>query len=135
MSKSRRRSASDTSASPPEFFVDRSLGRYEVPDALREAGLTVHTMADIYGEDWGQRLEDETWLSEVAAAGWVALFKDDAIKRRPAQIAAVEAGNLRCFCLTNGQPQGRPAGPVVPEQHRPHPPRGAQARTIRLRRL
>lgn len=35
---------------PPEFFIDRSLGRHAVPAALREAGVTVHTMADIYGE-------------------------------------------------------------------------------------
>lgn len=106
MSKSKRRSASAGSPPPPEFFVDRSLGRYEVPDALRAAGLTVHTMADLYGEDWGQRLDDEQWLADVAAAGYVALFKDYAIKRRPAQIAAVERGGLGCFCLTNGNLNG-----------------------------
>lgn len=106
MSKSKRRSASAGSPPPPEFFVDRSLGRYEVPEALRAAGLVVHTMADIYGEDWGQRLDDEVWLADIADAGMVALFKDDAIRRRPAQIAAVEAGSLRCFCLTNAGLKG-----------------------------
>jgi hypothetical protein len=63
-------------------------------------------MADVYGENSGQYLEDETWLADVAAAGWVALFKDDAIRRRPAQIAAVEAGSLRCFYLTNAGLKG-----------------------------
>lgn len=63
-------------------------------------------MADIYGEDWGQRLRDETWLADVAQSDMVALFKDDAIRRRPAQIAAVEAGGLRCFCLTNANLKG-----------------------------
>ena len=44
------------SASPPEFFIDRSLGRHVVPDALREAGVVVHAMADVYGERIGQGL-------------------------------------------------------------------------------
>jgi hypothetical protein len=41
------------SETPPEFFVDRSLGRHMVPEALRELGFVVHTMADVYpnGED------------------------------------------------------------------------------------
>lgn len=106
MSRSRRRSESAGSPPQPEYFVDRSLGRYEVPEALRAAGLTVHTMADVYGEDWGQRLDDETWLHDVATAGHVALFKDYAFKRRPAQLAAVRDGGLRCFCLTNASLPG-----------------------------
>lgn len=44
------------SASRPEFFVDRSLGRRVVPTALREAGAVVHVMADVYGERIGQGL-------------------------------------------------------------------------------
>jgi hypothetical protein len=38
------------SASPPEYFIDRSLGRHGVPDALRAAGAIVHVMADVFGE-------------------------------------------------------------------------------------
>jgi hypothetical protein len=34
-------------ADGPEFFVDRSLGRKVVPEALRACGLIVHTMASI----------------------------------------------------------------------------------------
>jgi PIN like domain len=49
----------------PEFFIDRSLGRHAVPNALRTAGVIVHTMAEVYGEQVGQGLADEDWLSEV----------------------------------------------------------------------
>lgn len=42
-----------------EFFIDRSLGRHQVPQALRAIGLIVHTMAEVYGELAGQRLKDE----------------------------------------------------------------------------
>ena len=59
------------SASPPELFIDRSLGRHIVPDALRAAGATVHTMADVYGERFGQGLSDEEWLRDAGSvAGW-----------------------------------------------------------------
>jgi hypothetical protein len=45
--------------SQPELFIDRSLGRHLVPNALRQAGATVHSMADVYGERSGQELKDE----------------------------------------------------------------------------
>jgi hypothetical protein len=47
-------------ADVPEFFIDRSLGRRVVPNALRASGLIVHTMASVYGEQVGQGLRDET---------------------------------------------------------------------------
>src|ERR1700749_754619 len=90
----------------PEFFIDRSLGRRIVPDALRAAGGTVHTMADVYGEQIGQRLLDETWLLDVGQRGWVVLMKDDAIRRRPAERDALIAGGVRAFCLTNAHLRG-----------------------------
>jgi len=64
------------SASPPEFFVDRSLGRRLVPDALRAAGVVVHAMADVYGERIGQGLDDEEWIADAGRNGWVVLMKD-----------------------------------------------------------
>lgn len=39
---------------PPEFFIDRSLGRRTVPEALRAVGLVVYTMADVYGRHPGR---------------------------------------------------------------------------------
>lgn len=64
-----RTSSALPSGSPPEFFIDRSLGRHIVPDALRAAGATVHTMADVYGERIGQGLSDEEWLREAGERG------------------------------------------------------------------
>jgi hypothetical protein len=33
----------------PELFLDRSLGRRQVPDLLRAAGLRLRTLAEVYG--------------------------------------------------------------------------------------
>ncbi len=103
----------------PEFFIDRSLGRRVVPQALRASGLVVHTMADVYGERVGQGLRDEVWLRDVGERGWVVLMKDDAIRRRPAERDALIAGGVRAFCLTNAQLRGEEqARRLVENRHR-----------------
>jgi hypothetical protein len=85
----------------PEFFVDRSLGRHVVPEALRQLGLTVHTMVDVYpgGED--QRVADTRWIADADAAGWVALTKDERIYRDPENQATLVNSQLRVFAIAN----------------------------------
>jgi hypothetical protein len=94
------------SGSPPEFFIDRSLGRHIVPDALREAGVVVHVMADVYGERIGQGLADAEWLRDAGEHGWVVLMKDAKIRYRPAELRVVIEHGLRAFCLTNANLRG-----------------------------
>jgi PIN like domain len=88
-----------------EFFIDRSLGK-SIAHGLRRVGLTVHTMASVYGERRAQRLADEVWLRDVGARGWVVLTKDDAIRRRPAERDALIDAGVRVFCLTTAQLRG-----------------------------
>ena len=88
---------------PPEFFIDRSLGRRHLADALGEHGLIVHTMASVDGEQTAQRIEDERRLCDVGSRGWVVLMKDDAIRRRAAERDALVQAGVRAFCPTNAQ--------------------------------
>jgi PIN like domain len=53
----------------PEFFVDRSLGK-SIVKGLRAAGMTVLSMADVYGEERAQLLPDEVWLRDAGEKGW-----------------------------------------------------------------
>jgi hypothetical protein len=80
---------------PPEFFVDRSLGYHLLPDALRALGFVVHTMRSVYGPHAEETVSDVVWLEQAGRAGWVALTKDEAIRRR-----------VRAFCLTNANLTG-----------------------------
>jgi|SRR3954447_355164 aryl-alcohol dehydrogenase-like predicted oxidoreductase len=89
----------------PEFFVDRSLGK-SIVEALRDVGLTVHSMADVYGEKRAQRLADEVWLRDAGENSWIVLTKDDAIRRRPAERDALTEAGVRAFCLTSAQLRG-----------------------------
>ncbi|MGH7746728.1 MAG: hypothetical protein ACREQ5_18530 [Candidatus Dormibacteria bacterium] len=89
---------------PPDFFVDRSLGDKILPALLRQAGMVVHPMAEVYGRRVAQTLADEVWIREATANGWALLHKDTAIARRtqgrpgPLLAALIEAG-ARAFCM------------------------------------
>lgn len=65
--------------SPLEIFVDRCLGKTLLPDALRKLpNLVVHIHDDHFDPDE----QDQVWLPEVAAKGWVILTKDKDIHHR-----------------------------------------------------
>ena len=93
------------SPTPPEFFVDRGLGRVVVPEALRAAGVTVHTMAEIYrGRE--QEVPDTEWLTEAGRQRWIVLTKDRRIRRRPTEIRAIAEHGVRAFVLARGSLTG-----------------------------
>jgi len=46
----------------PDLFLDRSLGRRQVPAMLREAGLRLHTLAEVYGVPGDEDVVDTAWL-------------------------------------------------------------------------
>lgn len=86
----------------PELFLDRSLGRRQVPDRLRDEGLRVRTLADVYGIPADQEIADTTWLERAGRAGWLVLMKDERIRYRAVETAALRRYAVRAFCLANG---------------------------------
>ena len=90
----------------PDLFLDRSLGRVEVPRLLRDAGLRLVTLAEHYGVPLDESVEDVEWLKLAGTKDWVVFMKDKGIRRNPRERAVVRAFSVRCFCLTR---QGLPA--------------------------
>ncbi len=86
----------------PDVFVDRSLGRIQVPGLLRAAGIRLITLAEHYGIPADEDTEDVTWLELVGQRNWVAFMKDSEIRRRPAERTAVKSHAVRAFCLSAG---------------------------------
>ena len=82
--------------SDPVFFIDRSLGRKQVAQALREAGATV----EVHDDHFPQATPDVDWLAEVGRRGWVVLSKDERILRNRIERTALEAARVRAFFLT-----------------------------------
>lgn len=70
------------------FFIDRSLGRKYVAEALRTAGATV----EVHDDHFPQTTPDVDWLAEVGRRGWVVLSKDERIRRNRIEREALEAG-------------------------------------------
>jgi len=47
----------------PDLFLDRSLGGRLVPQLLRDAGLRLHTLAEVYGVPADEDVLDQDWSS------------------------------------------------------------------------
>jgi hypothetical protein len=86
----------------PDLFLDRSLGRRQVPDLLRAAGLRLQTLAEVYGIPADETIADVDWLARAGSEGWVVLMKDERIRYRPVERAALVGHCVRAFCLTSG---------------------------------
>lgn len=69
---------------------------------LRAAGLRLRTLAEVYGIPADEQVEDIAWLSHSGDQGWPVLMKDDRIRYRPAERAAVIAHDVQAFCLSSG---------------------------------
>src|SRR6266498_1028323 len=103
--KSKRPSVASSGSKPPEpivFFIDRSLGRKIVAQALRELGERVEIHDDHFPPD----AHDEVWLTEVGGRGWIVLTKDDRIRYRITERIAFASAKVRAFVLTSTQLQG-----------------------------
>jgi hypothetical protein len=85
----------------PELFLDRSLGRRQVPARLRERGLSLQTLAEVYGIPREEEIADVTWLRDAGHQGWVVLMKDDRIRYRSAERAVLLEAGVKAFCLAN----------------------------------
>lgn len=83
----------------PDLFLDRSLGRVQVPQLLRAAGLRLVTLAERYGVPADERVTDEQWLADAGTRGEVVLMKDARVRYNPAEKAAIVRHNVKCFCL------------------------------------
>ncbi len=108
--KSKKRSAANSKR--PEgfvFFLDSSLGRQIVAEALRNAGAEVRVHFDHFRED----APDDEWLSWAGKKGWLALTKDKRIRYRSAEFAAVQQAGVGLFVLTAGNITGAAMGEIL----------------------
>ena len=89
------RRLSSSSLSPPDLFIDRSLGRRKIPERLRQVHPNVIAHDDVFAQD----TDDEVWLMEAGRRGWIVLTKDERIRRKPGEQTAIAGFGARCFVL------------------------------------
>jgi predicted nuclease of predicted toxin-antitoxin system len=94
-----------SAAKPPDgtvFFLDRSLGVEPVRTQLIQAGLLVEIHDDHFARDEA----DSVWLKAGGERGWVILTKDQRLRYRPLEIAALRSSKARVFVLMAGNLRG-----------------------------
>lgn len=84
----------------PDLFIDRSLGRIQVPRLLRGAGLRLVTLAEHYGVPEDEDVSDIEWLELAGRNDWAVLLKDARIRSRTVERQTVQRFEVRCFCIT-----------------------------------
>jgi len=85
----------------PDLFVDRSLGRLKVAVLLRAEGFRLVTLAEHDGMPADERVEDEDWLQLAGTRRWLAVMKDDRIRYKPSERAALVTYGVRGLVITN----------------------------------
>ena len=96
---------------PFTYFVDRSLGRACVVDALRDAGEKVLAHDDRFAQD----TLDSDWLVEAGRKRWVVLTKDKNVRRNELERIAIVNARVACFMLGRGDATAATMGRVFVE--------------------
>lgn len=55
-----------------------------------------------YGVPADEDITDVEWLGDVGRLGWVVFMKDERIRRRPAEKAALIEHAIKCFVIARG---------------------------------
>ena len=85
------------------FFLDRSIGKHFVADALSKAGANIEIHDDHFLID----ANDDVWLSEVGKKGWMVITKDKRFKNHKLELEAIKTTKVGVFTLTAGQLSGQ----------------------------
>jgi hypothetical protein len=85
---------------PPEpvLFIDRDAWSRALGEALTAAGIDFVA----HHQRFAPAAPDTEWLSVAGTEGWLVLTRDQNIRRRPNELAAVRAAGLCLFVLGQG---------------------------------
>lgn len=102
---SRKRISSKPSASssapPPDrplLFIDRDAWSRNLGRALVDASVAHIAHRTRFAFD----SPDTDWIAAASAEGWIAITRDQAIRRKPNEIAAIRASRAVIFVFTSG---------------------------------
>lgn len=91
------------------FFIDRSLGKKTIPDALIHKGLKVEIHDDHFEPD----TTDQEWLKSVGKNEWIVITKDNRIKNRSWEFDMVRKYNVRMFVIRQASLTGQEIADIL----------------------
>ncbi len=86
------------SAQAVTLFIDRDAWSHRLDEMLRAAAVPFVAHRDVFKDD----AEDEDWIAAVGKSGWTIVTRDQNIRRRPNELAAVRRASVHLFALTSG---------------------------------
>jgi hypothetical protein len=81
------------------FYLDESIYSRILYSAMCSAGASVRRV----GVDVPFGSDDEVWLRLAGANGWIALMRDQRVRRRRLEREALKAYGVAAFAFTGGQ--------------------------------
>lgn len=90
------------SQQPLEFFLDRSLGRHHVAQALRSAGWILRTHHEVCTETATRRCPTSSGSNSAGARAFPFSRRIGGLRYRPSEIDAIRRFGVRAFVLTGG---------------------------------
>ena len=84
------------------FFIDRCLGNKDIPDKLKEKGISVEIHDDHFPKD----AKDTEWLPIVGVKQWVIFTKDKNIGKNTLEKMAVARAKIKMFTFASQKIKG-----------------------------
>jgi hypothetical protein len=81
------------------FYLDESIYSRVLASAMQAAGANVRRV----GPDVPPGSIDEVWLEIVGKNNWIALMRDQRIRRRRVETEALKVHGVAAFAFTGGQ--------------------------------
>ena len=113
--RSGKRSASSTGSppEPPTLFIDRCAWSGALARSLSDAGIAFIPHHERFEHD----APDEVWLSAAADQGWLVVTRDQRIRYRANEVAAMRRARLHVFVFTQGGLTGAETGSILVRCH------------------
>lgn len=111
-SRSSKKRCALSNASPPEpfiLFIDRDAWSGKLDATLRNAGIPFEARRDHFADD----TPDPAWLREVGRRSWLVLTRDQNIRRKPDELAALREAGVILFALTSGNLSAQETAEIV----------------------
>lgn len=95
------------------LFIDRCAWSAALGRALNEAGIGFVAHHAQFAHD----TPDETWLAAAANHGWLVVTRDQRIRYRANELAAMRRARLHVFVFTQGGLTGAETGSILVRCH------------------
>src|SRR5262245_26784965 len=102
-------SSSDSPPEPRTIFIDRCAWSAAIGEALSTAGIPFVAHHHRFAHD----TPDQEWLAAAADRGWLVVTRDQRIRYRANELAAMRRAKLHVFVFTQGGLTGAETGAIL----------------------